>query len=180
MPSASMPRSVVGALMMGAAVSGLIVMSTAPEGSKSSSQWKCERGILDAGENGSNVLVYELCLDRMTVGFESSDVVEEISCRPNGDIQLWLLADGSRCKEQPSSSDDQVDQVYELWEPLRGIGRTTSAPVRQLLNCRIGLAGRTTIIVPDARDAILETRTGNTKYEKLTRQFIARCIRPNA
>lgn len=176
MPSASIPQSVASALMMGVAASGLIVLSTVPEGSKSSSRWECERGILDAGENGLNVLVYELCPDRLTVGFESSDMVEEISCRPNGDIQLWLLADGSRCKGRPRSSDDQV---YEFWEPLRGIGKT-SAPVRQLLKCQNGSTDRATIIVPDAGDAILETRTGNTKYEKLTRQFIARCIRPNA
>lgn len=177
MPSASVPRSVAGALMMGVAASGLIVLSTAPEGSRSSSRSECEHGILDAGENGLNVLVYELCRDTMTVGFESSDVVEEISCRPNGDIQLWLLADGSRCKGRPSSSDNQV---YEFWEPLRGTGRTTTAPVRQLLKCQSGLTDRATIIVPDAGDAILETRTGDTKYEKLTRQFIARCIRPDA
>jgi hypothetical protein len=173
-----MPLSVaVGALMISVAVSGLIVMSTASQGSKSNSQLECESGILDAGDNGSNVLVYELCLERMTVGFESSEVVEEISCRANGDIQLWLLADGSRCKAQPPSSHDQV---YEFWEPLRGIGRATSAPVRQLLTCRTGATNGATIIVPDARDAILETRTGGTKYERLTRQFISQCIRPDA
>jgi len=175
MPSASTPPSVVSAL--GVVASALIVMSTAPQGSKSNSQLECESGILDDGENGINVLVYELCLERMTVGFESSDVVEEISCRANGDIQLWLLADGSRCKGQPVSSDDQV---FELWEPLRGVGRATVAPVRQLLTCRIGMSNRATIVVPDARDAILETRTGDTKYERLTRQFISQCIRQDA
>lgn len=177
MPSASMPLSVIGAFMTSVAVSGLIVMSTVSQGSKSNSQLKCESGVLDAGENGLNVLVYELCLERMTVGFENSEVVEQISCRANGDVQLWLLADGSRCKGQPAFSHDQV---YEFWEPLRGIGRATSAPVRQLLTCGIGLTNRATIIVPDARDAILETRTGDTKYERLTRQFISQCIRPDA
>lgn len=176
MPSASLPVSVIGVLLISVAVSGLI-MSTASQGSKSNSQPECESGILDAGDNGSNVLVYELCLERMTVGFESSEVVEEISCRANGDIQLRLLADGSRCKGQPASSHDQV---HEFWEPLRGIGRATSSPVRQLLTCRIGLTNGATIIVPDARDAILETRTGETKYERLTRQFISQCIRPDA
>ncbi len=177
MPSASTPPSVVGALMMGLVASALIVMSTAPQGSKSNSQLECESGILDGGENGINVLVYELCLEKMTVGFESSDVVEEISCRPNGDIQLWLLADDTRCEGQPASSDDHV---HELWEPLRGVGRVTAAPVRQLLTCRIGMSKRATIVVPDARHAILETRIGDTKYERLTRQFISQCAQPAA
>jgi hypothetical protein len=177
MPSASNPGSVAGALVMSLTISGLIVMSTALQGSKSNSQLECERGVLDAGENGLNVLVYELCPNRMSVGFQSSEVVEEISCRANGNIDLWLLADVSRCKGRPASSDDQV---YELWEPLRGIGGATSAPLRQLLRCRIGFATRATILVPDARDAILETRTGDTKFEKLTRQLISQCIRPDA
>jgi hypothetical protein len=177
MPSGATPPSVVGALMMGVVGSALIVMSTAPQGSKSNGQPECENGILDAGENGRNVLVYELCLERMTVGFKSSDVVEEISCRPNGAIRLWLLADGARCDGRSADGDDQV---YELWEPLRGVGRATAAPVRQLLTCRGGMSNRATIIVPDARDAILETRTGDTKYERLTRQFISRCIRQDA
>lgn len=176
MPSSPIPLS-FGALVTGVALSGLIVMSTALQGSRANSQLECESGILDAGENGANALVYELCLERMTVGFESSEVVEEISCTANGDIQLRLLADGSRCKGQTVSSDDQV---HEFWEPLRGVGRATSAPVRQLLTCRIGPTNGTAIIVPDARDAILETRTGDTKYEKLTRRFISRCIRPDA
>lgn len=177
MPSASTPPSVVSVLMMGLVASALIVMLTAPQGSKSNSQLECESGILDAGENGIDVLVYELCLERMTVGFRRSDVVEEISCRPNGDIQLWLLADSARCEGQPASSDDQT---YELWEPLRGVGRVTAAPVRQLLTCRMRMSNRATIVVPDARDAILETRTGDTKYERLTRQFISQCIQPTA
>jgi hypothetical protein len=163
--------------MMGVVGSALIVMSTAPQGSKSNGQLDCESGILDAGENGRNVLVYELCLERMTVGFESSDIVEEISCRSNGDIQLWLLADGALCEGRPAASDDQT---YEIWEPLRGVGRATAAPVRQLLTCRIGVSNRATIVVPDARDAILETRTGDTKYERLTRQFVSQCLRQDA
>jgi hypothetical protein len=163
--------------MMGAVGSALIVMSTAPQGGRSTVQLECESGLLDAGENGMNVLVYELCRERMTVGFESSDVVEEISCGPDGDVRLWLLADGARCEGRPASSDAQV---HELWEPLAGVGRATAAPVRQLLTCRIGMSNRATIVVPDAREAILETRTGDTKYERLTRQFVSRCIRPDA
>lgn len=177
MPSASTPPSLVNTLMMGVVGSALIIMSTTPQGSKLNSQLECERGILDAGENGMNVLVYELCLDRMTVGFESSDVVEEILCLQNGDIQLWLLTDGARCDGHPAYTNDQV---YELWEPLRGVDRSTAAPVRQLLTCRMGISNRATTVVPDARDAILETRAGDSKYERLTRQFISQCIRPDA
>jgi hypothetical protein len=167
----------VSALMIGVVGSALIVMSAAPQARRSNAQLKCESGVLDAGDGGKNVLVYELCRERMTVGFESSDVVEQISCKPNGDIQLWLLADRARCEGKRASADDEV---YELWEPLRGVGRATEAPVRQLLTCRIGVSNRATIVVPDARDAILETRTGDTKYERLSRRFISRCIRPNA
>lgn len=177
MPSASTPRIAVSGLMMGAIGSALIILSTAPQGSKSNSQLECESGILDAGQNGMNVLIYELCLGRLTMGFKSSDVIEEISCRPNGDVELWLLTDDDRCEGQSGSNHDPV---YELWEPLRGVGRATVAPVRQLLTCRVGMMNRATIVVPDARDAILETRTGDTKYEKLTRRFISQCIRPDA
>ena len=177
MPFASTPQSVVSGLMIGAIGSALIIMSTGPQGNRSNSQLECESGVLDAGENGMNVLVYESCLGRLTVGFQGSEVIEELSCMPNGDIQLWLLADSARCKGQPTSSHDQV---YELWEPLKGIGRAPAAPVRQMLTCRIGMMNGATIVVPDARAAILETRTGDTKYEKLTRQFISRCVRPDA
>ena len=176
MPSDLARPIVVRARTMAVVGTALVVILTASQGSKATSQLECERGILDAGTSGVNVLVYELCLERMTVGFESSDVVEEISCR-NGDVQLWFLADGFRCRGLPASNDDQV---YEIWEPLRGVGHATAAPVRQLLTCRIGTLRRSTIIVPDARAAILETRTGDTKYEELTRRFISQCIQPNA
>jgi len=152
-------------------------MSAAPQVSKVNPQLNCESGVLDVGDNGNNVLVYELCRERMTVGFESSDIVEEISCRPNGDIQLWLLADSTRCKGQTESTDDEV---HELWEPLRGAGGVTAAPVQQLLRCHLGVSRMATIVVPDARDAILETRAGDSKYERLTRRFISRCVRPDA
>ena len=177
MPATSTSPSVISVLMIGVVGSVLIVMPAASQARKSDAQWKCESGVLDAGDNGRNVLVYELCRKRMTVGFESSDVVEEISCRPNGDVQLWLLADGARCEGRTASTDDEV---YELWEPLRGVGRATEAPVRQLLTCRTGVSNRASIVVPDARDAILETRTGDTKYERLSRRFISQCVRPNA
>jgi hypothetical protein len=32
-----------------------------------------------------NVLVYQLCADRLTVGFRDSEVVEEITCGPAGE-----------------------------------------------------------------------------------------------
>lgn len=177
MRAASTSPRVVSALMMGVISSTLIVMLAAPQESNANAQSNCESGVIDAGDNGENVLVYELCRERMTVGFESSDVVEEISCRPNGDVELWLLADGARCEGRTASTDDEA---YELWEPLWGAGRATEAPVRQLLTCRIGMSNTATIVVPDARDAILETRTGDTKYERLTRWFISQCIRPGA
>jgi hypothetical protein len=177
MPVASAPSSVVSALLKGAVGFALIFMAASSQARKSNARLECESGVLDAGDNGRNVLVYELCRGRMAVGFESSDVVEEISCGSDGKVRLWLLADDSRCEGKATSTGDEV---HELWEPLRGAGRVTAAPVRQLLTCRIGTSNRAAIIVPDARDAILETRTGDSKYERLTRRFISRCIRPNA
>lgn len=176
MPSDLARPIAVRARTMAAVGTALIVILTASQGSKSNSQLECERGILHTGQNGMNVLIYELCLERMTVGFESSDVIEEISCRANGDIRLWFLTDGSRCRNRPASNDDQA---YEYWEPLRGVGRATAAPVRQLLTCPIDMSRRATIVVPDARDAILETRRGDTKYEELTRRFISQCLQPD-
>jgi hypothetical protein len=170
---------------MGVLGSALIALSTAAQGSgsmspsfsPSMSPRDCERGILDGGVDGMNVLVYELCPGRLTVGFESSDMIEEMSCRPDGDIRLWLVTDDDRCEAQPASDHDQV---YELWEPLAGVGRATAAPVRKLLTCRGGRMNRATIVVPEARDALLETRTGDTKYDQVTRQFVSRCLRPDA
>jgi len=137
----------------------------------------CESGVLDPGRAGLNVLVYRLCPLRLTIGFESSDVLEEISCMPNGDVRLWLLAGNAKCDGLPASDRDQV---HELWEPLMGVGRATAAPVRQLLLCRAGNMNLATIIVPDARDALLETHTGDTKYEAVTRRIISSCVRPAA
>lgn len=133
----------------------------------------CGGGILDAGTDGMNVLVYELCPERLTVGFQSSDVIEEMSCAPDGEIRLWLRAANDRCEGRPESDHDQA---YELLEPLRGVGRATAVPVRQLLTCRGGTMNRATIVVPEARDAILETRAGDTTYEQLSRWFISQCI----
>ena len=106
------------------------------------------------------------------MGFQSSDVIEEMSCAPDGEIRLWLRADNDRCDAWPASDHDRV---HELREPLRGVGRATAAPVRQLLTCRGGTMNRATIVVPEARDAILETRTGDTTYEQISRRFVSRC-----
>ncbi|MDP1961039.1 MAG: hypothetical protein Q8K93_02435 [Reyranella sp.] len=133
----------------------------------------CEGGILDAGTDGMNVLVYELCPERLTVGFRSSDVIEEISCGPDGEIRLWLRAANDRCEGRPESDHGRD---YELLEPLRGVGRAAADAVRQLLTCRGGTINRATIVVPEARDAILETRIGDTTYEQLSRRFISQCI----
>jgi len=72
-----------------------------------------------------------------------------------------------------------TSQVYDLLEPLRGVGGTSSAPVAKRLTCG-GTASRATIVVPDARAALLATRTGDTIYEQVTRRFISQCIGPSA
>jgi len=135
----------------------------------------CERGVLDDGEAGMNVLVYELCAHRLTVGFLSSDVIEEISCTSAGSIRLWMSVHHERCDTLPAASGERA---YELFEPLRGVGRSTKAPVLQHLRCGDGTPHQATIVIADARDALLETRTGDTKYERLTRQLISRCDGP--
>lgn len=160
-------RRRVGGLMGGALGVALIAMSAQAQAGG------CEGGILDAGMGGMNVLVYEFCPERLTVGFQSSDAIEEMSCGPGGEIRLWLRADDDRCDGRPASDHGRA---YELLEPLRGVGRATAAPVRQLLTCRGGTTNRATIVVPEAREAVLETRTGDTTYEQLARQFISQCI----
>ncbi|MDI1284841.1 MAG: hypothetical protein PSV46_10620 [Reyranella sp.] len=176
MSSASNSRRAAGGLVVGAIGVALIALSTAAPGSRASVRCECERGLLDAGQDGMNVLVYELCPEQLTVGFRSSDVIEEISCGPDGEVRLWMSTDDERCEGEPTGG---LGQAYDLWEPLRGPGRATAAPVRKLLTCR-GQMNRATIVVPDARDALLETRPGDTLYEQLTRRFIAQCIRPAA
>jgi hypothetical protein len=133
----------------------------------------CETGILDAGENGMNVLGYELCPGALTLGFESSEIIEEMTCGPGGRIRLWLVRGPEPCVGRPSSDQEET---YELFEPLRGIGRSTARPVRQLLSCSAGAVFRSSIVVPDARAAILETRRGDTSYEKLARRFVESCV----
>ncbi len=113
----------------------LLVASAVAQGGRPAFASDCERGVLDAGEDGMNVLVYELCDDRLTVGFESSDVIEEITCEPDGDVQLWMSADHERCAAQPAAD---APWVYDLLEPLQGVGRTTSAPVTQAVEVRRG------------------------------------------
>ncbi len=132
----------------------------------------CETGILDPGENGMNVLAYELCPERLTVGFRSSDIMEEMTCDADGGVQFWQVTGGERCLGRPLSDSEQV---YELHEPLRGFGRSTSFAVEQMLTCPAGPAMRATISIPDARAALLETRRGDTPYEKLARRFLAAC-----
>jgi hypothetical protein len=162
--------------MMGG-TGAILVLSTPLQASAVTATLACESGVLDAGETGLNVLVFRLCADRLTIGYKNSDVVEEVSCMPDGDVRLWLRAGNTRCDRLPTTGRDQV---HELWEPLAGIGRSTVEPVRQLLLCRAGMMNNATIIVPDARDALLETRTGATKYEQVTRRLIAACAQPNA
>ncbi|CAN5359985.1 hypothetical protein BH10PSE6_BH10PSE6_14440 [soil metagenome] len=77
-------------------------------------------------------------------------------------------------------SHSDRDQVHELWVPLTSAGRSTAGPVRQLLLCRAGMTRRVAIIVPRARDALLETHIGNTKYEAVTGRLISACVRWSA
>jgi hypothetical protein len=168
---------VAGGLVMGALCIVLVTVPAAAQDESAAVPSDCERGVLDGGQGGMNVLVYELCADRLTVGFRSSDIVEEMSCGPAGGIRLWMSADDDRCEAQPAADSEQV---YELLEPLRGLGRTTAAPVAKRLTCSGGTTNRATIVVPNARAALLETRTGDTIYERVTRRFISQCVRPGA
>jgi len=136
----------------------------------------CETGVLDGGEAGMNVLVYKLCADRLTVGFRDSEVIEEITCGPAGSVHLWMSTDHEICGSRLAAD---APRVYDLLEPLRGVGGTVSAPVAKRVTCG-GTSGRATAVVPDARAALLATRTGDTLYEEVSRLFIAHCIGPTA
>lgn len=166
-----------GGSMMGIVGAAFVALSTPLQAHGIAAGLNCESGVLDPGDAGQNVLVYRLCPERLTIGFASSDVIEEISCMPNGDVRLWLLVGDAACDRLPASDRDQV---HELWEPLVSVGRSTAAPVRQLLLCRAGMMNRATIIVPDARDALLETHTGDTEYDAVTRRLVSACVRPDA
>ena len=135
----------------------------------------CETGVLDGGEGGVNVLVFQLCADRLTVGFRDSEVVEEITCGPAGSVHLWMSTDHAICGSPPTPD---TPKVYDLLEPLRGVGGASSAPVAKRITCG-GTSGRATAVVPDARAALLATRTGDTLYEQVTRRFIRRCLEPS-
>ena len=169
------PRRAPLGLKTGTLLVALLAVSAAARGGNPAVSPVCESGVLEKGESGMNVLVYELCADRLTVGFQSSDVIEEISCGPAGGIRLWMLADDDRCATQPAADREQV---YDFLEPLRGVGRVTLEPVAKRLTRGGGTMNRTTIVVPDARAALLETRTGDTTYERVTRRFISQCRRP--
>lgn len=134
----------------------------------------CRSGVLDGGEDGFNVLVYRLCADRLIVGFRDSEVIEEITCGPAGSVHLWMTTDHEICGSPPAPD---TPRVYDLLEPLRGVGGTVSAPVAKRLTCG-GTSGRATVVVSDARAALLATRTGDTIYEQVTRRFIRQCLSP--
>jgi hypothetical protein len=136
----------------------------------------CEGGVLDGGEGGMNVLVYQLCADRLTVGFRDSEVIEEITCGPAGSVHLWMSTDHEICGSPPAPD---IPKVYDLLEPLRGVGGTSSAPVAKRVTCG-GSSGRATAVVSDARAALLATRTGDMIYEQVSRRFIAQCLGPSA
>lgn len=136
----------------------------------------CENGVLDGGEGGMNVLVYQFCADRLTVGFRDSEVIEEITCGPAGSVHLWMSTDHEICGSPPAPD---TPKVYDLLEPLRGVGGTVSAPVAKRVTCG-GTSGRATAVVPDARAALLMTRTGDMVYEQVSRRFVRQCIGPSA
>jgi hypothetical protein len=135
----------------------------------------CEHGVLDGGEGGMNVLVYQLCADRLTVGFRDSEVIEEITCGPAGGVHLWMSTDHEICGSPPAPD---APRVYDLLEPLSGVGGTVSAPVAKRVTCG-GTSGRATAVVSNARAAVLATRTGDTIYEQVSRRFITQCIAPS-
>ncbi|HQS17049.1 hypothetical protein [Reyranella sp.] len=135
----------------------------------------CESGVLDGGEAGMNVLVYQLCADRLTVGFRDSEVIEEMTCGPAGSVHLWMSTDHEICGLPPAPDSPRI---YDLLEPLRGIGGTASAPVAKRVTCG-GTSGRATAVVSDARAALLATRTGDTIYEQVSRRFIRQCMGPS-
>lgn len=132
----------------------------------------CETGVLDGGEAGMNVLVYQLCTDRLTVGFRDSEVIEEITCGPAGSVHLWMSTDHEVCGSPPAPD---TPEVYDLLEPLRGVGGAVSAPVAKRVTCG-GTSGRATAVVPNARAALLMTRTGDTIYERVSRRFVQQCV----
>lgn len=134
----------------------------------------CETDVLDGGEAGMNVLVYQLCADRLTVGFRDSEVIEEITCGPAGSVHLWMSTDHEICGSPPAHD---APRIYDLLEPLRGVGGTLSAPVAKRVTCG-GTSGRATAVVSDARAALLATRTGDTIYEQVSRRFVRQCMGP--
>lgn len=153
----------------------LFAASTAMQGGAARAS-DCESGVLDGGEGGMNVLVYQLCVDRLTVGFRDSEVIEEITCGPAGSVHLWISTDHEICGSPPAPD---TPKVYDLLEPLRGVGGTSSAPVAKRVTCG-GTSGRATAVVSDARAALQATRTGDTIYEQVSRRFIAQCLGPSA
>lgn len=154
----------------------LLAASAAIQESGEARASDCETGVLDGGDAGMNVLVYQLCADRLTVGFRDSEVIEELTCGPAGSVHLWMSTDHEICGFPPAPG---TPRVYDLLEPLRGVGGASSAPVAKRVTCG-GTSGRATAVVPDARAALLATRTGDTIYEQVSRRFIAYCIGPTA
>ena len=154
----------------------LLFAASAIQASSRAHASDCESGVLDGGEGGVNVLIYQLCADRLTVGFRDSEVIEEITCGPAGSVHLWMTTDHDICDSPPAPD---MPRVYDLLEPLRGVGGTSSAPVAKRVTCG-GTSGRATAVVSDARRALLATRTGDTIYEQVTRRFIAQCMGPAA
>ncbi len=93
MPTPRLLRDLFGCLFIGCAVLAPPAAPTAV----------CETGVLDAGENGMNVLTYRLCPETLTIGFEASEVVEEMSCDAQGKVRLWTVTGNERCAARPET-----------------------------------------------------------------------------
>lgn len=67
-------------------------------------------------------------------------MVECMSCDAQGKVRLWTVTGYERCAARPEAKGAHS---YELYEPLRRVGRSTALPVRQLLVCPAEAMGRT-------------------------------------
>lgn len=133
---------------------------------------ECEKGVIDPGKDGTDVVVYTLCPEKLDVGFDRSELIETLKCKPNGVIEVNFGTDADKCAGRTPS---QGEKTYELLEPLKEFGRVSAAAVRQVLTCRADGLRNAEITIPDAKSALLETRTGATKYEQVSKKFIAQC-----
>ena len=70
---AALPRQLASATTIGGIAAMLLALSTPLRASAATATLDCESGVLDEGEAGWNVLVFRLCPDRLTIGYENSE-----------------------------------------------------------------------------------------------------------